>query len=55
MKKCANCGIKLGILDKYYHPTFGRRWLFCGNCYDEIEKKGSQYLDKLKKQLCKDK
>ena len=55
MKKCANCGKKLGTFNKYYHPSFEKRWLFCSNCYNEIEKKGSPYIDKLRKELSEEK
>jgi hypothetical protein len=46
MTKCNECGKKLGILEGYYHPMFGKRWLFCGKCYNKIEEKGSSQLKK---------
>lgn len=37
--KCSECGKKLGIMDGYHHPKFDRKWVFCKNCYDKINKK----------------
>lgn len=39
MEKCAECGKKLGRLEGHYHPTFGKRWIFCSTCFDKIEEK----------------
>jgi|GEM_PF-664056 len=46
--KCSECGKKLGILEGYYNPKVRRRWLFCSECYDKIERKGSPILKKIK-------
>jgi len=48
MKKCMNCGKKLGSLEGYTHKFFEKRWFFCSKCYNQIEKKGSPYLKMLK-------
>lgn len=37
--KCSECGKKIGVLDGYHHPKFDRKWIFCKNCYDKINKK----------------
>ena len=36
--KCSECGNKIGILSSFYNDKYGKRWLFCSNCYDTIEK-----------------
>lgn len=36
MKKCEDCGKKLGIFAGYRHPTMGNNHLLCGNCYDKV-------------------
>lgn len=46
MTICNECGKKLGILEGYYHPMSGKRWLFCSKCYNNIEEKGSFHLKK---------
>ena len=37
MVYCEECDKKLGILEGYYHPALGKRFLVCGKCYDKIE------------------
>ena len=37
--KCSECGKKIGILKSYYYPKLRRKWIFCSDCYDKIERK----------------
>ena len=37
--KCSECGKKIGILKSYYSLKLKRRWIFCSECYDKIERK----------------
>jgi hypothetical protein len=32
MKTCEECGNKLGILGRYFHPLLGRKHIVCGTC-----------------------
>jgi hypothetical protein len=36
MKKCEECGKKLGILEGYRHPVLGNGSLLCSDCFDSI-------------------
>jgi hypothetical protein len=36
MKKCEECGKKLGIVEGYQHPTLGKKHPVCGPCYDKV-------------------
>lgn len=36
MRKCMECGKNLGIFEGYRHPTMGKDYLLCGNCFDTI-------------------
>ena len=36
MKRCEECGKKLGILGGYQHPTFGKKHLLCNSCFDLV-------------------
>jgi hypothetical protein len=39
MAECREYGKKLGILKGYHHPKIRKEWLFCKNCYDNLEEK----------------
>ncbi|UCF12075.1 MAG: hypothetical protein JSW06_08535 [Thermoplasmatales archaeon] len=43
MKKCEECGKKLGILEGYRHPVVGKDVLVCSNCFDTVLEKVEQY------------
>jgi hypothetical protein len=36
MKKCEECGKKLGILKGYIHPTMGKKHHLCSPCYNQV-------------------
>jgi len=36
MKECVECNKKLGIIEGYRHPTMGKDYLLCGNCFDTV-------------------
>ena len=36
MVKCEECGKKLNIIQRYYHPVLGTRFLVCGNCFNKV-------------------
>lgn len=36
MKECVECGKKLGIIEGYRHPTMGKDYLLCSNCFDTV-------------------
>jgi hypothetical protein len=33
MKECVECKNKLGITEGYRHPTLGKDYLLCSNCF----------------------
>lgn len=37
--KCSECSKKLSIIEGYYHPKIGKKWLICRKCYDKILQK----------------
>ena len=45
---CSECGKKIGILHSYYNLKFRKRWIFCSECYDKIEKRGSPIFKHIK-------
>ena len=36
MKKCEECGKKLGILGGYCHPTLGTSHILCSPCFNQV-------------------
>ena len=36
MKECVECGKKLGFIEGYRHPTKGKDYLLCSNCFDVV-------------------
>jgi len=36
MKKCEECGKKLGIIEGYLHPTLGKKHLLCSQCFNKV-------------------
>ncbi len=36
MKECMECGKTLGIIEGYRHPTMGKDYLLCSNCFDNV-------------------
>ena len=36
MAKCEECGRKMRLLEGYNHPTMGKNYLLCSNCYDQV-------------------
>jgi hemerythrin-like domain-containing protein len=45
--KCFDCGKKIGITSSYYNQKFGKRWFFCSECYDKLERKESPIIKKI--------
>ena len=46
MTDCEECNNKLGILEGYYHPALGKRFLVCGGCFvivDESMQRWSKF------------
>jgi hypothetical protein len=37
MTNCEECKNKLGILEGYYHPALGKRFLVCGKCFVKVD------------------
>lgn len=42
MVKCEECSKKLGILEGYRHPIFGKKYLLCSKCFDIV----SEFVEK---------
>jgi hypothetical protein len=36
MVNCMECGRKLGFVEGYRHPTMGKQYLLCSDCYDSV-------------------
>src|SRR4030042_4474537 len=45
MKECIECGKNLGIIEGYRHPTIGRDYLLCRNCFDTIFESIEKYRE----------
>ena len=45
MKKCMECGKKLGIIEGYRHPTKGKDHLICSNCFDTVSASIENYRE----------
>ena len=37
MKRCEDCGKELGLLEGYHHPTMGKGYLLCTQCFEIVE------------------
>lgn len=37
MKKCEECGKKLGFFEGYRHLTLGKDFLLCSGCFDKVD------------------
>jgi hypothetical protein len=37
MKRCEECGKELGLLEGYHHPTLGREFLLCTQCFEIVD------------------
>ena len=45
MKECMECGKKLGIIEGYCHPTMGKDYLLCSNCFDTVSASVEKYME----------
>ena len=36
MIKCEECGKTLGTFEGYRHPTMGKKYHLCSNCFDDV-------------------
>lgn len=45
MVNCVECGRKLGFLKGYRHPTMGRKYLLCNNCFDNVDESVTQWRE----------
>jgi len=45
MKKCKECGRKLGIVEGYQHPTLGKKHIVCSSCFDKISESVEKWTD----------
>jgi hypothetical protein len=45
MKRCEECGKKLGIIEGYRHPTLGKKHLLCRHCYDSVYESLEKYRE----------
>ena len=45
MKECVECRKKLGIIEGYRHPTMGKDYLLCGNCFDTVLESVEKYRE----------
>jgi predicted amidophosphoribosyltransferase len=43
MRKCSECGKKLGFFEGYSHPVEGKKKCVCGKCWDKLEKSEKRY------------
>ena len=43
MRKCSECGKKLGFFEGYRHPIEGKKKCVCGKCWDKLEKSEKRY------------
>ena len=43
MRKCSECGKKLGFFEGYRHPVEGKKKCVCGKCWDKLEKSEAKY------------
>jgi len=50
MNKCMECGKKIGNLKSYYHEIYGKRWLFCSQCYTKIGDDKSIIVKKMREE-----
>ncbi len=45
MKECIECGKKLGLIEGYRHPTMGKDYLLCSNCFDTVSASVEKYRE----------
>jgi hypothetical protein len=45
MKRCEECGKKLGILEGYRHPVLGNDSLLCSDCFDSVNESVVKWRD----------
>jgi hypothetical protein len=45
MKGCMECGKKLGVIEGYRHPTMGKDYLLCSNCFDTVSASVEKYME----------
>lgn len=45
MKKCEECGKKLGLLEGYRHPTLGKDYSLCSPCFDQVSESVTIWRD----------
>ena len=45
MKKCHECGKKLGFIGGYRHPTLGKKYHLCASCFDKVYQSIENYRD----------
>lgn len=45
MQECEECGKKLGVFHGYIHPTLGKDYLLCSDCYDKVSESVNQWRD----------
>ena len=45
MKECIDCGKKLGIVEGYCHPTKGKDYVLCSNCFDTVSASVEKYRE----------
>ena len=43
VRKCSECGKKLGFFEGYRHPVEGKKKCVCGKCWDKLEKSEAKY------------
>jgi hypothetical protein len=47
------CGKKIGTLEGYNHEVYGKRWIFCSECYSKIGDKDSIISNKMREENIK--
>ena len=45
MVVCNECGKKLGFVAGYRHPTRGKKYLVCSNCFDSVNESVKQWRE----------
>lgn len=51
MSKCIECKKNIGFLQAYMHPTMGRNYYVCKDCFDRVSKSEDQWREFVKKEF----
>jgi hypothetical protein len=51
MGKCTECKKNIGFFKAYRHPTMGRNYYVCKDCFDKVSKSEEQWSEFVKKEF----